>query len=71
MKKYIVTVRDYPHYCGQPSDTYLINLDMYYRSPIVELDVENGFDHALDKFDESYGEKYSHFFHRNYTLMSL
>ena len=30
MKKYIVIVRDFSPYHSQPSDTYLIALNMYY-----------------------------------------
>ena len=69
MKKYIVVVRDFSPYHDQPSDLYLFALDMYYASPIVELDIEDNFDKALDEFDKKYEKYYSHFLYQNYELI--
>ena len=69
MKKYRVVVRDFSPCHNQPSDLYLLALDMYYVSPIVELDIENDFDKAISEFDEKYEKYYSNFLHRNYELI--
>ena len=69
MKKYIVVVRDFAPWRSQPSDKYLLALDMYYASPIVELDIEAGFDKTMDEFDKKYEQHYSHFLYRNYVLV--
>ena len=70
-KKYIVVVRDFSPYRSQPSDEYLFALDMYYASPIVELDIESDFDKAIEEFDEKYGKYYSHFLNRNYEFVPV
>lgn len=69
MRKYIVVVRDFNPHCRQPYDTYLIALDMYYASPIVELDIEDDYDAALDEFVEKYEKHFSHFRHINLELI--
>ena len=69
MKKYRVIVRDFAPGQSQPSDLYLFALDMYYVSPVVELDIENDFVKAIDEFDKKYEKYYSHFLHRNYELI--
>ena len=69
MKKYRVIVRDFAPWQSQPSDLYLFALNMYYASPIVELDVDTDFDKAMGEFDEKYEKYYSHFLHRNYELI--
>ena len=69
MKKYRVIVRDFAPSQSQPSDLYLFALDMYYESPVVELDIENDFVKALDEFDKKHEKYYSHFLHRNYELI--
>lgn len=71
MKKYRVIVRDFSPHHGQPSDVSLFALDMYYVSPVVELDIEDDFDKALEEFEEQYGKYYSHFIYRNYELVPM
>ena len=71
MRKYIVVVRDFDPCRSQPSDTYLIALDMYYVSPIVELDIEDDYDAALDEFVEKYEKYFAHFRHINLELIPV
>ena len=71
MKKYRVIVRDFAPWQSPPSDLYLFALNMYYASPIVELDVDTDFDKAIEDFDKKYEKYYSHFIHRNYEFIPV
>ena len=70
MKKYIVIVRDGVS-CNNPNDVRLINLDMYYQSPIVELNWEENRDRAMDKFDARFRNLFAHFLSPNYELIEV
>ena len=70
MKKYIVIVRDGVA-CHLPNDERLINLDMYYQSPVVELNWEENRDKAMDEFDMRFGKFFAHFLNPNYELIEV
>lgn len=67
MKKYICIVRDYNYIC--PSDNYLKALDMYFISPIIELNFEKSLDKAVDTFDEQFKKYFSHFLNPHYEFI--
>ena len=70
MKKYIVIVRDGVS-CHDPNDERLINLDMYYQSPVVELNWEENRDKAMDEFDMRFRKFFAHFLNPNYELIEV
>ena len=71
MKKYIVVVRDFNPWHSQPSDDYLRFYNKYYVSPIVELDMEDDYDTALDEFVEKYEKYFPHFRYINLELIAI
>ena len=69
MKKYIIVVRDFNPCHLQPSDDYLRVYGGYYVSPVVELDIDDDYDMALDAFVENYEKNISHFRYYNLELI--
>ena len=71
MKNYIVIVRNFMPYLGQPSDERLMRLAWYYQSPVVSLDWEGNRNKALDEFDEKFGKYFSDFLYVHYQLIEV
>lgn len=67
MGKCIIIVRS--HVVGQSTDADLIQLKLYYKSPVLELDWEGGWDKAIDVFEMEYRKHFLDFFDSQYTVL--